>query len=170
LAQRQHQDARHPQPVQSLHFSLLRVGNTNEKVDVDPAKKARPRPEEEGRQRYYSRDEYNRLLEVIQRRFPEHVAEFIVSVHTGMRLGEQYTITWSQVHVDRREITLVDSMQKSGARRANPPPRNRGLDIIEQRHKAEIHMKLLMAMKEGHAGVLGHKVDLRRLLIPAEHE
>jgi integrase len=92
-----------------------RVGNTNEKVDVNPAKKVRPRPEEEGRQRYYSHDEYNRLLEVIQRRSPEHVAEFIVSVHTGMRLGEQYTITWSQVHLDRREIRLYKT--KNGSSR-----------------------------------------------------
>jgi integrase len=83
-----------------------RVGNTNEKVDVNPAKKVRPRPEEEGRQRYYTYDEYSRLLDVVQRRFPDHTAEFVVAVHTGMRLGEQYTITCGQVHLDRREIRL----------------------------------------------------------------
>jgi integrase len=84
-------------------------------VDVNPAKKVRPRPEEEGRQRYYSYDEYNRLAEVIRKRFPEHIAEFVVAVHTGMRLGEQYTITWSQVHLYRREIRLYKT--KNGSSR-----------------------------------------------------
>lgn len=34
------------------------------------------------------RDEYDRLRKVIAERFPEHVAEFVASVHTGMRLTE----------------------------------------------------------------------------------
>jgi integrase len=97
-------------------FSLLyRLGNENEKVDVNPAKKIRPRKESAGRQRYYSHDEYKTLLDVIKRRFPEHVAEFVVSVHTGMRLNEQYTSTWSQVNFDRREIILHDT--KNGSSR-----------------------------------------------------
>jgi integrase len=92
-----------------------RVGNSNEKVNVNPAKKVRPRREGEGRQRYYKPDEYSRLLEAVRNLFPEHAAEFIVSVHTGMRLSEQYTITWSQVHLDRREIRLLKT--KNGSSR-----------------------------------------------------
>jgi integrase len=38
--------------------------------------------------------------------FPEHVAEFIVSAHTGMRLSEQYTVDWSQYVLARRAIEL----------------------------------------------------------------
>ena len=45
----------------------------------------------------------------------EHLAEFVVSVHTGMRLSEQYTCTWSQVHLDRRTIEL--SKTKNGSAR-----------------------------------------------------
>jgi integrase len=52
---------------------------------------------------------------VIARRFPEHLAEFIVSVHTGMRLSEQYSSTWSQVHFDRRTIELTKT--KNGSAR-----------------------------------------------------
>ena len=54
--------------------------------------------------RFLSRDEYNHLHEVISRRFPEHLAEFVVSVHSGMRLSEQYATTWNQVDLDRRQI------------------------------------------------------------------
>ena len=41
---------------------------------------------------------------MIARRFPEHLAEFVVSVHSGMRLSEQYATTWNQVHLERRLI------------------------------------------------------------------
>jgi integrase len=44
--------------------------------------------------------------------FPEHLAEFVVSVHTGMRISEQYTLDWSQVHLDRKAIEL--SRTKNG--------------------------------------------------------
>jgi integrase len=92
-----------------------RVGNENEKVDVNPAKKVRLRKEAEGRKRYYSQEEYQRLLHAVRRRFPEHSAELIVSVHSGMRLSEQYTCAWSQVRLDKREIRLTKT--KNGSHR-----------------------------------------------------
>jgi integrase len=48
-------------------------------------------------------------------RVPEHSAEFIVSVNTGMRLSEQYSLTWGQVHLDRRTIDLTKT--KNGSAR-----------------------------------------------------
>jgi integrase len=56
---------------------------------------------------------YNRLHQVISRRFPEHVAEFVVSAHTGMRLSEQYSCTWSQVHLERKTIELTKTKNSS---------------------------------------------------------
>jgi integrase len=84
-----------------------REGVRNGKVAVNPARLVRQRKEGGGRLRFLSRDEYNRLYKVIVKRFPEHLAEFVVSVHTGMRLSEQYSCTWSQVHFDRRTIELT---------------------------------------------------------------
>jgi len=81
-----------------------REGIRNGKVNVNPARLVRHRREPAGRLRFLSRDEYNKLHEVISRRFPEHLAEFVVSVHSGMRLSEQYATTWNQVHLDRRLI------------------------------------------------------------------
>src|ERR1019366_3173079 len=79
----------------------------NGKVNVNPARLVRQRKESVGRLRFLSYNEYDQLLKVISERFPEHLAEFIVSVHTGMRLTEQYTTEWSQVHLDRRTIELT---------------------------------------------------------------
>lgn len=41
--------------------------------------------------------------------------------------------------------------------------------VIEQRHKTKIHMKLLMAVEQSQAGIVGHKIDLG-LLVTAEHD
>jgi site-specific recombinase XerD len=81
-------------------------GIINNKVTSNPARLTPQRKESPGRQRYLSREEYGKLQKVIQKRFPEHLAEFVVSTHTGMRLSEQYTIDWTQVHTDRRAIDL----------------------------------------------------------------
>jgi len=93
-----------------------REGVRNGKVAVNPARLVRQRKEGGGRLRFLSREEYDRLCEVITKRFPEHLAEFVVSVHTGMRLSEQYSCTWSQVNLDRRTIELTKT--KNGSARA----------------------------------------------------
>jgi integrase len=92
-----------------------REGEHNRKVDVNPARKVRHRKEENRRIRFLSGEEYDRLHAAIKKLFPEHLAEFVVSVHTGMRLSEQYTVEWSQVHLDRRAIDLTKT--KNGYQR-----------------------------------------------------
>ena len=43
------------------------------------------------------------------------------------------------------------------------------LRVIEQRHKSEVHVQLLMTVKQGPAGIIGHKVDFH-FLVSAEHD
>jgi integrase len=92
-----------------------REGVRNGKVTVNPARLVRQRKEGTGHLRFLSQEEYAALHKAISKRFPEHLAEFVVSVHTGMRLSEQYTCTWSQVHLDRRTIDLTKT--KNGSAR-----------------------------------------------------
>lgn len=93
-----------------------RVGEENEKVEKNPARKAPHRREDNARIRFLSReDEYPRLYSAIQKLFAEHLAEFIVSIHSGMRLTEQYTVDWNQVHLDRKAIELTKT--KNGYQR-----------------------------------------------------
>ena len=86
-----------------------REGVANGKVSVNPVRSVRPRREPKGRQRFLSRDEYTTLHAMITELFPEHIAEFVVSVHTGMRLSEQYSLKWYQVQADRKRIELTDT-------------------------------------------------------------
>jgi integrase len=62
-----------------------------------------------GRQRFLSRAEYKKLHDIIEAKFPEHLAEFVVNIQTGMRAGEQYSVTWRQVHLDRKKIELTET-------------------------------------------------------------
>ncbi|WP_348260933.1 site-specific integrase [Telmatobacter sp. DSM 110680] len=78
----------------------------NGNAESNPARLVRQRKEPPGRVRFLSYEEYDRLYKAIERQCPEHLAEFIVSVHTGMRLSEQYTTSWNQVDLDRRVIEL----------------------------------------------------------------
>jgi integrase len=87
----------------------------NGKVDVNPARSVRQRAEGSGRLRYLSDDEYDRLHKVVAEKFPQYLSELIVSLQTGMRLTEQYTLTWGQVHFDRKAIELTKA--KNGSAR-----------------------------------------------------
>jgi integrase len=85
------------------------------KVKVNPARMVRQRRENGARLRFLSREEYAKMCEVIRKRCPEHLAEFVVSVHSGMRLSEQYSVTWEQVNFDRHSIRLKEP--KNGSAR-----------------------------------------------------
>ena len=92
-----------------------RQGMRNEKVSGNPARLFSKRRESAGRIRYLSREEYNRVCDVIRKLFPTHLPEFVVSVNTGMRLTEQYSATWSQFDESRRAIDLTQT--KNGTAR-----------------------------------------------------
>ena len=47
-------------------------------------------------------------------------------------------------------------------------PYVQALRVVEQGHEAEVHVQLLVAVKQGHAGIVGHEVDFG-FLVSAEH-
>jgi integrase len=94
---------------------VYRQAMLNRKQDSNPARLVRQKKEPPGRLRFLHDAEYDRLIGAIESRCPEHKAEFIVSVHAGMRLTEQYTTEWGQVSFDRATIELTKT--KNGSRR-----------------------------------------------------
>lgn len=75
------------------------------KVKINVARLIRQRKESKGRKRFLSRPEYADLHAAITH--PDHKEEFAVSVLSGMRLTEQYTVEWGQVDFERDEINLT---------------------------------------------------------------
>jgi site-specific recombinase XerD len=86
-------------------FSLIfRVGLDNEKITVNPAARIKRRTENNGRIRHLSNDEEKMLRATITK--PHQLAAFEISLHTGMRLSEQFGLEWHQVDIERRMIFL----------------------------------------------------------------
>jgi integrase len=113
-----------------------RLGMENGKVSTNPARLVRMRTENNSRRRYLSRGEYKSLLDIIQRDNPEQAPAFIVSVYTGMRWGEQFSLLWSQVDFSRKIIRLEKT--KNGSAR-NVPLNSVALGAMKQQQAAMPH-------------------------------
>jgi len=100
-------------------FSLIfREAIRNGKVASNPARLVRQRAENNGRIRFLTEAEETSLRDAIRSRFPEHEAELTISLGTGMRLSEQYTLTRKDIDFERREINLERT--KNGSPRMIP--------------------------------------------------
>jgi integrase len=73
---------------------------------VNPASLVKAKAEHNERTRFLSEAEEARLLSAIRKHWPEYVPAFLVSIHTGMRAGEQFQLKWRDVSFDRRIISL----------------------------------------------------------------
>lgn len=60
-------------------------------------------------------DEESRLRAVIVKNYPEHMPEFEIALHTGMRPSEQYGLEWARVDLTRNFVTLPKT--KTGKQR-----------------------------------------------------
>ena len=112
----------------------FRLGIENKKITANPAaKELKRKRENNGRIRFLNqfdpaktfvnylkphRDEESRLRAVIAKEYPEHLPEFEIALHTGMRPIEQYNLDWDQVDMVRGLVTLWES--KNGESRHIP--------------------------------------------------
>jgi integrase len=55
------------------------------------------------------KDEESRLRTVIRAKYPYHMRELDIALHTGMRRGEQYRTDWASVNFERRILTVPRS-------------------------------------------------------------
>lgn len=100
-------------------FSLVfRVGIDNEKIERNPAARIRRKTEGTGRVRFLSDGEELQLRRAISEQFPEFLPHLLLSIHTGMRMSEQYGLRWNQVDFERRQIHLPKT--KNGDPRTIP--------------------------------------------------
>jgi integrase len=96
-------------------FSLVfREAIRNGKVSSNPARLVRQRHEDNARIRWLEKDEEKRLRAVIAERYSNHIPELDIALGTGMRLSEQYGLTWESVDFKRKEIRLSKTKNYSG--------------------------------------------------------
>lgn len=95
-----------------------RLAVRNGKVTNNPAQLVKHRPEDNVRVRFLSPEDDVKLRKAIQRNNPDGVPEFELAMNTGMRLSEQYGLTWANVSLERHVLTIPRS--KNGASRHVP--------------------------------------------------
>jgi integrase len=92
------------------HRSLLsltyRLAIRNGKVSSNPARATRHRKEDNDRVRYLTADEESRLREVLAAKWPEHVPELDLALHTGLRRSEMYGLDWEDVNLGTRFLRV----------------------------------------------------------------
>lgn len=96
-------------------FSLIyREALRNGKVTGNPARLVRQKPENNSVIRFLSDDEEKALRTAIMDYHPARMAELDIALGTGMRLTEQYGLTWRDVDPVRREVRLGKTKNNSG--------------------------------------------------------
>lgn len=73
-------------------------------VSVTPARDLRHRREDNSRVRYLTDEEDHRLREIVNAKYSWHMPELEIAVHTGLRQGSQYGLTWDMVDWDARML------------------------------------------------------------------
>lgn len=118
-------------------FSLCyRLGMENGRVSSNPARLIRMRRENNARLRFLSRDEYKTVSDIVLRDNAKQHPAFVLSVYTGMRWGEQFSLIWSQVDLKRKIIRLTQT--KNGSAR-NVPLNSVALDALKAQQKLVPH-------------------------------
>ncbi len=96
----------------------FRLGIANRKVTTNPARLVRQRRENNARTRWLRPDEEEALKKVLQEHYAHRIPELDLALNTGLRKGEQYSLTWANVDMDRRILTVPRS--KNGDARYVP--------------------------------------------------
>ena len=79
-----------------------------------------PKSDSQGRVRYLDTGELSRLLTALDTR-PDYLHTIVIlALNTGMRRGELFNLTWSDIDLDRRQITVAGTGSKSGNTRHIP--------------------------------------------------
>jgi integrase len=101
----------------ALSVVLATCAKSWEWLEVSPMRRVEKRKEPRGRVRFLSEDERERLL-VECRKHPDLYAAVLLALTTGARRMEIMGLSWAQVDLGRRVITLEDT--KNGERRPLP--------------------------------------------------
>jgi integrase len=140
-------------------FSLVfRKAVENRVLAINPATLVKAKPEHNERVRFLSAEEETKLLAVLRANWPEHIPAFLLSIHSGMRAGEQFQLKWRDVSLDRRIISLPKT--KTGKARHIPlnaialktlQERKQAQDVFEtsQRSKVAGHTDLVYVFRDG---------------------
>jgi site-specific recombinase XerD len=88
--------------ISSIYSFALRTG----RLKTNPVARVKKFKENESRLRYLLADEEVRLRKYIREHYPQNEDEFDLALYTGMRRGEQFTLKWKDVSLERGVATV----------------------------------------------------------------
>jgi integrase len=131
-------------------FSLVfRKAVENHVLTVNPATLVKAKPEHNERVRFLSPTEETKLMAALHKEWTQHVPAFLVSIHTGMRAGEQFQLKWRDVSLERRLISLPKT--KSGKARHIPLNAVACSALQERKRAQQDHAARLKEKGQDHA-------------------
>ncbi len=93
-------------PLASCFIAYFPRWYTERENLSEPRSQDQAQDENRGRVRFLSAKEEQALRKEIAKSYPQHLPAFEISIHTGMRAGEQFRIRWSDIDFDRRILTI----------------------------------------------------------------
>ena len=109
-----------PRTVQHVFATIRQVWNHARRdslvVGESPTKQVKVPKFDNRRQRFLSHEEANCLLADLEARDSKVYQMTLLSLHTGLRAGEVFSLRWGHVDLDRGMISVVDT--KGGRNRA----------------------------------------------------
>jgi integrase len=91
----------------SLMSLSYRLGIMNRKVTSNPARSVTRRREDNNRVRFLTEEEEKKLRKVIEAKWLLHLAELDLAINTGLRKGNQYSLTWDMVDFRGRMLNIA---------------------------------------------------------------
>jgi integrase len=131
-----------------------RLGVESGKVQQNPVRLVHRRREDNGRVRWLTVEEEERLRAVIARDYPYELASFDLSLNTGLRRSEQYNLMWSDVDLERRQITIRKS--KHGGIRYVPLNDKALSALLALRSRGDGTGRVMILAASGHGYKAGH--------------
>jgi site-specific recombinase XerD len=85
----------------SLLSLTYRLAIRDGKAASNPARSTRHRREDNSHVRYLTPNEETKLRTELEKRWPSHIPELDIALHTGLRLSEMYSLDWQDVDLAR---------------------------------------------------------------------
>jgi integrase len=83
-----------------------RPGILNRNVTSNPARSVMHHREDNNRARFLTEEEERKLHRVVEAKWSLYLVELDLAIHTGLRKGSQYSLTWDMVDFDGRMLNI----------------------------------------------------------------
>jgi len=87
----------------------------NEKIGKNPAARIARSREDNRRVRFLPGEEESSLRGAIAKRTPQHVPAFDLSLHSGMRASEQFSLKWLQIELAPPHLDFATNQEREVA-------------------------------------------------------